>query len=106
MHARLGGARRPRPPTCMSDSAVRAGLVHYVSNPSCEPARILASFPNPDANGAGTLPSVLLFPDNVVAAALPAATPAMLQSFRAAVSEAGFLAVDPICAVRCGLTAA
>lgn len=83
--------------------AVHAGVLHYVSNPSCAPARFVASFPTADAGGIGALPSVFAFPDNVIAGALPTATAPMIQAFRAALAEEGLLVVDPVCAGRCGI---
>lgn len=77
------------------------GYIHYLVNPTCEPAQALATFTSADAGSFNVLPSTLQLPPNVLQAFLPTLNNGAIDRFTAAIEAAGSIAVDEACAARC-----
>ena len=90
-----------RPTVTTSKLGVAAGYMHYVANPTCEPAQALVTLPSSDGGIYGGLPAVLGLPPNILRAFTPSVSEEAITQLQAAVLAAGVIGVDPSCADRC-----
>jgi hypothetical protein len=71
--------------------------MHYVANPTCERAKIVATLTKADPGLIFVVPALLTFPDNIIESMLIGfnITSKDLPQLRAAVVAAGFGTLDP-----------
>eukprot|EP00892_Ulva_mutabilis_P004164 jgi/Ulvmu1/2119/UM127_0004.1 len=77
------------------------GYVHYVANPTCEPAAALVTLPSADGGIYGAVTAVLSLPPNILRASVPSVTEEALLQLQAAAITSGAISVDPACEARC-----
>ena len=78
-----------------------AGYVHYIANPTCEPAQALVTLPTSDGGLYDGLSAVFNLPPNVISAFTPSVTEEAIMQIQAALLAAGSVGIDPFCDELC-----
>jgi quercetin dioxygenase-like cupin family protein len=80
------------------------GLLHFVLNPTCDPAEFIAFFPTTDGGASPAPTDLLLFDDDVLRATVNSEDLSAFETLRALVFPASPVpSADPVCLKRCGL---
>ena len=75
--------------------------MHYVANPTCEPATALVTLPSADGGIYGGLGSVMSMPGNILQASVPSVDLDTIEQLKQAVLASPPITIDPVCAARC-----
>lgn len=86
---------------CVHVSRWPAGYLHYLANPTCEPARAYAALPTADGGTFAAIQAVLTLPVNVLQAYVPTLDAPSIERFKASAAAGGSISIDPMCAERC-----
>ena len=102
-HEENGGRVLVNNVTVGTAAVVPQGLIHWVQNNGCEPARYTASFPNKDAGTSTLMPQVAELPDTVLRGTLSSVPADVLASLLKALRAPPIApSADPECVARCG----